>query len=299
MPKEIRVALIGLDTSHTIEFARRMQAPDCSLEQRVAGMKAVTCLRFETPFQNKEGLDKRQAQLEEWGVRVTTDFNEAVAHCDAIMLEINDPAYHLEYFTKCADLGKPIFVDKPLADTLENGQKIIQLARAKNVRMFSSSSLRFVPQLIEAVRAIPEPNYVTVYGPLGKAPSGSSIVWYGVHAFEMLERAMGRGALAVTTRPDSAGAVAIVDYPNGNRGVVELNEGSWSYGGCLRTKDKAVPFTVNMGRAYSDQLELVAKFFRGDDPPVEAEDTLEVMALLDAAERSAQTGQTQPLGLAQ
>ncbi|MDI6828105.1 MAG: Gfo/Idh/MocA family oxidoreductase [Armatimonadota bacterium] len=293
MIKELRVALIGLDTSHTIEFARRMQAPDCAPEQRVVGMRAVSCLRFETPFQDEEGLNKRQEQLEQWGVKVTTNFEEAVADCDAIMLEINDPAYHLEYFTKCADLGKPIFLDKPLADTIESGRKIYQIAKEKNVRVFSSSSLRFVPQLIEACMAIPEPKYVTVYGPLGKAPAGSSIVWYGVHAFEMLERAMGRGAVAVTSRRDGAGVVAIVDYPEGVRGVVELNEGSWIYGGCLRTKDKAVPYTVNMARAYSDQLELIGKFFRGSDAPVEMEDTLEVMAMLDAAERSVQSGKTE------
>ncbi|MDH7481447.1 MAG: Gfo/Idh/MocA family oxidoreductase [Armatimonadota bacterium] len=293
MIKELEVALIGLDTSHTIEFARRMQSPDCAPEQRVVGMRAVTCLRFETPFQDEEGLNKRQEQLEQWGVKVTTDFEEAVANCDAIMLEINDPAYHLEYFTKCADLGKPIFLDKPLADTIENGRKIYELAKEKNVRVFSASSLRFVPQLIEACKTIPVPKFVTVYGPLGKAPAGSSIVWYGVHAFEMLERAMGRGAIAVTARRDGAGVVAIVDYPEGVRGVVELNEGSWIYGGCLRTKDKAEPFVVNMARAYSDELELVGKFFQGGDVPVEMEDTLEVMAMLDAAERSVQSGKTE------
>lgn len=32
------------------------------------------------------------------------------------MMEINDPSLHLEYFKKCADLGKPIFLDKPLKE---------------------------------------------------------------------------------------------------------------------------------------------------------------------------------------
>ena len=66
---------------------------------------------------------------------VTEDFDTAVADCDAIMIEINDPAKHLEYFEKCAGLGKPIFLDKPFADTLDNAVRIMQIAKENNVRL--------------------------------------------------------------------------------------------------------------------------------------------------------------------
>ncbi len=79
MSHEIKVALIGLDTSHTIEFVNRMQGPECAVDQRVSGLRAVNCLRFGTPFQNEEGLNNRQKQLESWGIKVTTKFEEAVA----------------------------------------------------------------------------------------------------------------------------------------------------------------------------------------------------------------------------
>lgn len=292
MPEEIRVALIGLDTSHTVEFARRMQAPDCPEDQKVEGMEAVTCLRFETPFQNAEGLDKRQAQLEEWGVKVTTDFDEAVDGCDAVMLEINDASYHLEYFRRVADLKRPVFVDKPLADTIENARAIVQLAEEKGVRMFSSSSLRYVPQVEQAAKEVPEAMYASMYGPVGVAPAGSSIVWYGVHAFEMLERVMGRGARAVFARKDEAGVVAVVDYPEARRGLVELTTGVYSYGGLVRDKKLVKPFIVDSKRLYSDQLEHIVEFFRGAEPPCSTADALEVTAMLDAAEKSSVSGKT-------
>jgi predicted dehydrogenase len=43
-------------------------------------------------------------------------------------------------------------------------------------------------------------------------------------------------------------------------------------------------------RAYTEQLLAVREFFRGGPPPVAAEDALEVMAMLDAAERSFASG---------
>lgn len=292
MPEEIKVALIGLDTSHTVEFARRMQAPDCAEDQKVRGMEAITCLRFETPFQDKEGLDKRQAQLEAWGVKVTEDFDEAIDGCHAIMLEINDGAYHLEYFEKCAGLGKPIFLDKPLADTIENGRKIYDMAKEKSIRVFSSSSLRYIPNLDEAAKEVSDAMYASMYGPVGVAPAGSSIVWYGVHAFEMLERAMGMGAKSVFARKDDAGVIAIVDYPDARRGVVELTTGVYSYGGLVRDKKTVFPFIADTKRLYTVELEHVVEFFRGGPPAASMEDALEVMAMLDAAEKSSQTGKT-------
>ena len=218
MPHELRVALIGLDTSHTIEFARRMQAPDCPADQKVDGLRATTCLRFPTPFQNEEGLDKRQAQLEAWGVTVTSDFSAAVAACDVIMVEINDPAFHLAYFEKVAALGKPVFLDKPLADTIASGQAIVDLARRHHTRVCSGSSLRFVPELEQACAAVAQPTAAWCCGPLGQAPAGSGIIWYGVHAFEMLQRAMGIGAESLQAVPTGNGLVNVIQYAGGRHG---------------------------------------------------------------------------------
>ena len=290
MTNAIKVAIIGLDTSHSIEFARRMQAQDCPPDQRVEGMQAVSCLRFDTPFQDKKGLDERQKQLEAWGIPVTEDFSEAVSKGDAVLLEINDAAYHLDYFTRCVKIGKPIFLDKPLADTIANGNKIYSLAKQNNARVCSASSLRFVPQLQQACEAIPEPLFGSMYGPLGVAAAGSSIVWYGVHAFEMLERAMGAGASEITTKSDKHGVVALVDYADGRRGIVELTVGGYIYGGCVRTKEEAQPFVVDMIHGYRNLLTKIRDFFAGGDIPVSMESTQHIMAMLDAAETSFQTG---------
>jgi predicted dehydrogenase len=295
MNNEIKVAIIGLDTSHSIEFAKRMQDPECPADQKVTGLKPVSCLRFPTPFQNEDGLNARQKQLEAWGIKVTTKFEEAVAGCDALMLEINDPAFHWEYFPKCAALGKRMFLDKPLADTIENGKKIFDLAKSKDVKVFSSSSLRFIPNFLEACAQMPAPRFAHAYGPLGKAPAGSGLVWYGVHSFELLQRAMGRGARSVTAKKDGPGVTAIVQYPDNRRGIVELSEGAWVWGGELRTLDKSVPFVVNMDNAYRDLLREVEKFFRTGVSPVDLADTLEVMALLDAARKSYDSGKEEPV----
>jgi len=38
MANEINIALIGLDSSHSLEFTKRMQALDCPPEEKVEGL---------------------------------------------------------------------------------------------------------------------------------------------------------------------------------------------------------------------------------------------------------------------
>jgi len=285
MSSELKVAVIGLDTSHSVEFVKRLQAPDCPPDQKVDGLRAVSCMRFETPFQNKVGLDTRQQMLESWGVKVTESFAAAVKGCDAILLEINDPAFHLAYVRKAVRCGKPIFIDKPLAATFKEGVKILALLKKNNIRAMSCSSLRFAAELEQALAAVPHPRFANVAGAYGKAPAGDSLIWYGVHAFEMLQRAMGRGAVRVLASETEAGVVAIVDYPGGRQGVVEVRP-FWHYCGRVMSNEKVEQFTVDAGKIYAAQMRAVAAFLHGGDAPLAMEDALEVLAMMETARRS-------------
>ena len=296
MANPVKVAMIGLDTSHCVEFARRMQDPECPYTQVVDGLETVTCLRFKTPFVTDEVLNERQAVLQKLGVRVTTSFEEAVADCEAIMIEINDPTLHLEYVEKCITLGRPIFLDKPLADTIENGRGIIRLVKEHHCKVFSASSLRFAPALRKAHATIPQPVVCHVFGAYGMAPAGSSIVWYGVHAFEMLQATLGSGATSVEVRKDRLGLSAHVDYADGRRGTVELTAGASSYGGYIMNKLQSCPFVVDGQTLYTYLLREVEKYFRGTPAPLSLYyDTLAIMALLETAEKSFSSGKAEPV----
>ena len=295
--KKFKVAIIGLDTSHSVALPKLMQDPATPAEQRISGLVATRALRFPSAFQSEEGQDKRQKTLESIGVKVTRDFDKAVADCDALMLEINDPALHLEFFEKCASLGKPIFLDKPFADDWTNTLKIVDIARKNNVRFFTSSSLRFDADFSAAVKEWGKANSATIWGPVGKAPAGSSVVWYGCHTVEMLETVMGRGAVAVTACNDRDGYVFHVIYGDGRRGVVDMSSTNWKYGACIRHAESGtlkfaectcrIPF-------YCMLLKEIVKFLKGGQP-VSLEDSLETMAVLDACDRAARSGKTEPV----
>lgn len=293
--KKMKVAIIGLDSSHSIQFANRAQAPECEPDQKVEGIEIISCMRFETPFQDKNGLDERTAQLEEWGVKVYEDFDKTVEGAEALLLEVNDSSLHVEYFEKAAKLGLPVFLDKPLADTMENALEIARITKKYNVRMFSASSLRFIENMMNTVDNLEDIQCTSVFGPLGIAAAGESVVWYGVHAFELLQRIMGCGAKEVTAVNDEKGVVAVVHYEDGRRGVVELAKGAFVYGGSVRSNDDKAVFVCDMKYAYKGLLERIVAFFNGAPAPVRFEDTLEIMNLLDTTVRAMKSGKTEKL----
>lgn len=292
----MNIGIIGLDTSHSIAFTSLIQGSDTPEEQKINELKIVNCMRFPSAFNAEESQDQRQAQLEGWGVNVTRSFEEAVEGVDGIMLEINDPGLHLEYFEKAVSLGKPIFLDKPLSGTLEDGKKIVQLAKEKNIPTWSSSSLRFTAEITEAVKEVTEPVMCNVYGPMGKAASGSSLVWYGCHSFEMLSTIMGNGAETISSKQDDRGIVSIVTYKDGRRGIVECNVNAGFYGGRVQSADKIKSFNVDASKGlYYNLLVKIRDFFIDGTIPVSLEDTLEIQTIMNTAERSLESGKPEKL----
>ncbi|HEX2951174.1 MAG TPA: Gfo/Idh/MocA family oxidoreductase [Armatimonadota bacterium] len=290
MSQDIRLAMIGLDTSHTVEFTKLMQSPDCPEELHVDGLHAVRCLRFATPFQQQAGLDDRQAMMEGMGVKVTEDFDEAIDDCDAIMLEINDPSCHLDYFARVAALGKPIFLDKPIAGTLADAREICALANTHHTRVMSCSNLRYSRALLQALADHPHPKVMNAFGVLGTPPAGEGVIWYGVHSFEMVQRAMGDAFTDVTAIETPDGIISVIEYTDGRQALVELGRSYTCFGGRLQSSDGVKPYVVDGRYLYSDLLKAVKLFLQGNDPTATLNDALSVITLMDATCRSLASG---------
>src|SRR5450432_3875978 len=82
---------------------------------------------------------------------------------DAILLESNDGRKHLQQARLVIAARKPMFIDKPLASTLEDAREIARLAHEAGVPFFSSSSVRFAS--IGTAMKFPDATGVTVWGP--------------------------------------------------------------------------------------------------------------------------------------
>jgi hypothetical protein len=237
---------------------------------------------------------------DKWKVEIVPDIPSLAGKVDAILLESVDGRTHLAQARQAFKLHKPLFIDKPLASTLDDAREIARLAKDENVKWFSASSLRF-GQLIESAKMAGAVG-ATVWSP-GPVEEHHALdlTWYGVHGVEMLYTLMGTGCESVTRisgGTDAAGTDVIVGrWKDGRVGTVRVMRPTGPYGAMsLGTKEVRQGRTDVPAFSYVLLLKQILKFFETGVPPVTNEDTLESMAFMDAAQRSKATG-GQPMKL--
>lgn len=288
---EIKIGMIGLDTSHVIEFTRILN--DATAKDHVPGGKVVAAFKGGSPDlpdsrDRVEGYTKTlQAQ---YGVELVPTIEELCRKVDAVMIESVDGRPHLAQARPVIAAGKPLFIDKPVAGTLDDAIEIFRLAKEKGVPCFSSSAYRYYDGLVELKgKDIGELRGAISYGPANTNPTHPDLFWYGVHATEALFAVMGTGCESVvrTATPDT-----------------DVVTGVWiggRVGTLIGLRDQATPHKVIAfgTKAVAEQREdadyrpLVAeivKFFETRIAPVSAEESIQIFAFMEAADESKRQG---------
>ena len=85
--------------------------------------------------------------MTEYGVELVDSIDALLAKVDVVLLESVDGRPHLAQVTPVLKARKAVFVDKPLAASLEDARKIAALARETGTPLFTSSSVRFHPDI--------------------------------------------------------------------------------------------------------------------------------------------------------
>lgn len=285
--KEIKVGIIGLDTSHVVAFTGSLNKPDNTGD--LNGMHVVAAFpggSNDVPdsFNRVEGFTK---QLRESGVEIVDSIEALLPKVDAVLLESVDGRPHLAQVKPVFQAGKPVFIDKPVAGSLADAIQIFRLSREYNVPCFSSSSLRFSPGIM-GMRSNEQVGKVlgcAAYGPCSLEPHHPDLFWYGVHGVETLFTIMGTGCVSVTrVHNDDTDYVTGV-WNDGRVGTFRgIRKGAAGYGALVFGEKGIAPSGTYAG--YDPLLVEIAKFFRTGKPPVSAEETLEMFAFMEAADES-------------
>lgn len=288
---EIRIGIIGTDTSHVVAFTRVLNDP--SNPDHIAGARVVAAFKsgsMDIPNSKARVEEYAEEIRTKWNVELVGDIPTLAKKVDAILLESVDGRVHLQQARQAFSAHKPIFIDKPLASTLEDAREIARLAKAANVPWFSASSLRF-GDLVTSVRTT-DAIGITVWGPGPMEEHHAlDLSWYGIHPVEMLYALMGPGCETVTRMAGGSFAsgtdVITGRWKDGRIGTVRVIRPNSGYGAVafgpklvLQSKPDTVPFS------YMLLLKQIIKFFETGIPPVSNSETLEIMSFMDAAQRS-------------
>lgn len=283
---QIKVGIIGLDTSHAIAFTKLLNA-----EEKKDDFKGFTVVAA-YPYGSKtiESSYKRipgyTDQVKEMGVEVVSSIAELLKKVDCVMLETNDGNLHLEQAYEVLKSGKKLFIDKPLGASLAQSIAIYQLAREYKVPIFSSSALRFVPKNQELRNGdFGKVLGADCYSPAGREKTHPDFGWYGIHGVETLFTIMGTGCVSVNRMSAEGTDVVVGLWNDGRIGTFRgLRTGKNIYGGTAFTDKGAEP--VGPYQGYEYLLNEVLQFFKSGVVPVSEAETLEIFTFMEASNES-------------
>jgi Oxidoreductase family, NAD-binding Rossmann fold len=291
---EIRVGIIGTDTSHVTAFTKLFN--DKSDPNHVPGARVVAAFKGGSPDveSSRTRIDKFAAELKDtWGVEFVDSIDALAAKVDAVLLESVDGRPHLAQVRPVFKAKKRVFIDKPLTASYADAREIARLSRESGVPFFSSSSLRFVAD-VQALRNNDKHggiNGAFTFGPENLEPHHPDLFWYGIHAVEMLYTLLGPGCVQVTRVKTDSGDTVVGTWKDGRIGTMRgLLQGRQDYGAVAFGMKAVLTTPVPMRSDYRGLLVEIVKFFQTGVPPVPPDETLEIMAFMEAAELSKARG---------
>jgi predicted dehydrogenase len=287
--KQIRVGIIGLDTSHCVAFTKILN--DAKAEDECAGFRVVAAYPGGSPDipANKDRVAGFTATLrDKHGVEIVDSIAALLKKVDVVLIESVDGRPHLEQAALVIKAGKTVFIDKPIAGSLADALRIFELAAAHKVPIFSSSALRFSPGIAGAHKN-PKVGRVRgcfTYAPCELEKHHPDLFWYGVHGVEALYTVMGTGCKTVTRAHTKKTDVVTGVWADGRVGTFQgLRDVKKTGYGTIVFGSEGIVDAGGFG-GYQPLVSAICKFFRTGQPPVSAAETTELFAFMEAADES-------------
>jgi len=266
-----------------IAFTRVLNDP--AAKNHIPGARIVAAYKGGSPDVESsrtrvEGFAQELAA--KWNVEIVPDIPTLCKKVDAVLLESVDGRTHLAQAHQIIAARKPLFIDKPLAATLEDAREIARLAKEAGVPWFSSSSLRW-SEIVTTMKA-PDATAVTTWGP-GPFEEHHylELGWYAIHPIEMLFALMGTGCEEVTRVGGATLDTITCRWKDGRLGTVHALRPYGPYGAIVfRAKEARMPPAKALSD-YVPMLREIVKFFETGKPPVPNDETLEIFAFMDAS----------------
>ena len=287
---ELRIGIIGLDTSHVTAFTKLIN--DVKSKDHVPGGKVVVAFKggsadIESSINR---VEEYTSQLQtNYGVKIVPTIEELCQQVDVVLLESVDGRPHLEQARPVIKAGKPLFIDKPVAGSLRDAVEIYKLAREAKVPVFTSSSYRYYESLVTVQKAnVGDIRAVISWGPAHLEPHHPDLFWYGIHPTEALFTILGPGCESVSrTTTDDIDVITGL-WSGGRVGTLH----ALKHGGAHKVVvfgSKGIAEQKGSGD-YAPLVREIMKFFQSGVAPVSPEESLAIYTFMEAADESKRRG---------
>ena len=280
----VRIGIVGSDNSHALAFAKL-----ANIDRTLGDRCAVAGIWGADPAQTTS-------------VATEAKIGKVVEHPEAMIGEIDVAVVvdrhgdlHAEHALPFLEQGLPVFVDKPLAISLDDCRRIIAAANQSGAALTSFSALRFAPAIEELASSLPELGAIKAAhfaGPCDLNSPYGGPYFYATHVVEMALRLVGDDIATVSAKRNGASVVVLVNWRNGAIGSFSLlGDAAYHFHATLfGANGMAAREIVGGGPTYAKTLEQIVIMAETGKRPLTDAQLLRPIEIVHAIEASLADG---------
>ena len=120
--------------------------------------------------------DDREAEIIQdlYNIRRYKTINELIQNCDCIDI-VTPTLFHYEIAIEALRAGKPVFIEKPITDKIEEAESLVNLSKENSTLIQVGHVERFNPAFIEAQKYLKQPMFIETHRLAQFNPRGTDV----------------------------------------------------------------------------------------------------------------------------
>ncbi|MBQ7402863.1 MAG: Gfo/Idh/MocA family oxidoreductase [Lentisphaeria bacterium] len=225
----------------------------------------------EAPMEGRRNLQQWCAEM---GMIPAASIEEVVEKSDCIcVLAPANPEVHERLAEIALKSGKPVYIDKPFADSLATAERIFATAEKYGTPLMSSSALRFSDELLSGKLQAMKPILFTTTG------GGRSFDEYGIHQLEMIVSVMGTDVKNITFTGNEKRLSLSYEFANGNMAQIAYSL-FMPFTITAASEKESICFS-SASHIFENLIDAMLDFFADGKSRVPKEETLAIASLLE------------------
>ena len=214
---------------------------------------------------------------------------DMIGHVDGIIITDDCTQKHQLRAIPFLKEGIPTFIDKPLSTDLKEAGEIVELAKKHNAPIMSCSALRYAKET-ESFRAGQDSIGDVLTGSAVGMEISGDLIFYGIHALEMLYSLTGGGFVSVRNLGEKTEDILLLKHKDGRRFVLTAYEHiKITFQVNLYGTEGFKSFVGdNAGYFYSETMRHFVDMVQTGKEPFPPKETLEIIKILVLGNQSRQ-----------
>jgi len=281
--KKIRIGIIGAENSHTRTFGKLF-----NIDRAFPGVE-VKYVWGETEAFAKDAMERGAIP------NMVNDPKEMMGKIDALIVDHRHAKYHLDAALPFVKEGIPTFIDKPFCYRVEEGARFLEIAREHGTPVTSYSSIAHSDATLDIKAQLAELgdiNQLVRSGPVELDSPYGGVFFYGVHVVQPLQYMFEQKIEKVRINKNGQNSGANLIFDNGMMASLVFTTKKYGWQTFVETEEGIVELKSrveekNPPKNYTDMVTM----FRTGKEPRSHQHILEGVAVLEAMEKSVESGQ--------